>query len=390
MIGGIFNALIAPQIFNGPYEYPLALALTGFVIWWFTRTKAPKSPRVKKNIMSKTVLLALLAIGALLLALIAKERTTQIIGSVSLLFLMFLCVPHRTAFAVLFAISLLTFEDFRMWAKQREIMTTERDYFGIMTVYKGWDVNTLEHGTTMHGAQYRDHRRTTPTTYYSPKGPAGDLFRHLDAREGEPVQIAALGLGVGSVACYYAANRFFDFYEISKAVVDIAQNTDYFTYLRDCGSPYRIILGDARLKIQEAPVAYYDLIFIDTFSSDNIPVHIMTEEALWTYLSKLKKGGIIAFHISNRYLDLRYPLSAIADNMGLAATFRYYVATKQNRTSPRDSDSLYVIMARSADDLDYFSNDKGWISLPAKDGFQPWTDDFANVPSALQIFHKYD
>lgn len=390
VIGGIFNALIAPQIFVSPYEYPLVLFLTGLVIWGFSREKTPNAPKKRKTMLMDPQAIFLMAIGALCVAMIAKDQTVQIIGCVVMLFMMFVCVPHRGAFALLLAITLFVFEDVKMWAKHREVLATERDYFGIMTVYKNGDTHSLEHGTTMHGAQYMDERRMTPTTYYSPKGPAADLFHHLDARSGTPVQIAGLGLGVGSIACYSAPNRFFDFYEISKAVVDIAQNADYFTYLRDCGSPYRIILGDARLKIQESPNAYYDLIFIDTFSSDNIPVHVMTEEAIWTYLSKLKQGGIIAFHISNRYMDLRYPLSAIAENMGLLAAFRFHIASPENRTAPRDSNSLYVIMSRTPEDMAYFTKEKGWLLLPAKDGFRPWRDDYANVPGAMQIFHNYD
>jgi spermidine synthase len=206
----------------------------------------------------------------------------------------------------------------------------ERSYFGVLSVKSEWrndhEYHTLIHGTTLHGLQCMDDpkRREEPLSYYHRTGPVGDLFA---AYPEQTRNYAVIGLGTGTMAAYGGKDRKVTFYEIDRHARAIAQNPEYFTYLTDYkkrrGEDARIVMGDARLQLEkDQPDEKYGLIVVDAFSSDAIPVHLMTREALRVYFDKLTENGIIAFHISNRWLDLRPVLGNLATDMHVAAAVK--------------------------------------------------------------------
>jgi hypothetical protein len=197
-------------------------------------------------------------------------------------------------------------------------------------------------------------------------------------------RIAVVGLGAGATASYATAGQEWTFYEIDPAVVRIARDPAFFSYVEGCSqSPIRYILGDGRLRLKEAPDNYYFLIALDAFSSDAIPLHLLTREAVGLYLSKLASGGMLAFHITNRHADLSPALGSIAQEYDLATLIMRDVnVTPEEARAGKDA-SVWIVMARRPEDLKQLPADSRWERLTAPDDFQVWTDDFSNIFSVL-------
>jgi hypothetical protein len=259
----------------------------------------------------------------------------------------------------------------------------ERNFFGVIRVLnsEGGGMRSLMHGTTLHGSQALvEEYRLTPLSYYADKSPGGQVFGMLDKRQPQgPQKIAVLGLGLGTLACHSRENRDFVFYEIDPAIRRIAENKNLFSYLADCGSPYDIIMGDGRLRMAEAPDASYDMIFLDAFSSDSIPVHLLTREAFEMYFRKLKPEGLIVVHISNRFLDLAPLVTALGKDMGAEVRF--------SNNNPEDvgvldismQASLFGVMTKGPDMTATINRDfPQWRPYNGAE-IRPWTDDYANV-----------
>ena len=210
----------------------------------------------------------------------------------------------------------------------------------------------LIHGSTLHGQQSLDPGRgREPLTYYHRTGPIGQVLGVFAARPARPY-VAVVGLGAGTLASYATADQRWTFYEIDPAVVRIARDPRYFTYINDCRArSCDIILGDARLRLREAPESGYGLIILDAFSSDAIPVHLLTREALRVYRSKLADGGLIAFHISNRYIDLAPVLGRLARDAGLVARVRFDLALSPEQVGDGKLASTWVVIAARVADL---------------------------------------
>jgi hypothetical protein len=264
-------------------------------------------------------------------------------------------------------------------------LLTERNFFGVLRVTEDSEgkYHQLVHGNTLHGRQSLDPaRETEPLAYYSRSGPIGQVFEMFDARIGEsPADIAVIGLGAGSLACYATHFQNWTFYEIDPAVERIARDTNCFTFLKL--SPARslnIVLGDARLRIKEAPDHGYSLLVVDAFSSDSIPIHLATSEAFQLYLRKLANNGFLVFHISNRRLDLEPVMGNLAQNAGLVALY-----CKDLLGGPPGKEaSEWVVMAHRTQDLQPLLPDHRWKSLASQPGTRVWTDDFSNIISVLK------
>lgn len=274
-----------------------------------------------------------------------------------------------------------------------------RSFFGTLkleeTKYENsQNYHRLVHGTTLHGKQSIDEngkpvQDAEPLTYYHRTGPIGEVFAAFaEAKKTPPV--ALIGLGTGTLASYGQKGQEFTFYEIDPAVVKIATNPDYFSYVEDAkkrGVDLKIVLGDARLSLlRKAPDNHYGLIIVDAFSSDAIPVHLITKEALQLYLKKLAPGGIIAFHISNRYLDLEPVLANLAKekDIDIRGTLRRHDNSSDDY--PGKSSSNWVMLARQPEDFGTLGKDdpERWhTKLDSKDNVGVWTDDFSNI---LRIF----
>ena len=228
---------------------------------------------------------------------------------------------------------------------------TRRTFFGHYRVYvnpENGGYTALGHGSTLHGAQSLKRELTAePLTYYVRNGPLGDIFASRPVT-GRGARIAVVGLGTGTTAAYAQEGEQWTFYEIDPGIVDIARGGKYFTYLRNAEAPVRIVVGDARLQLARAPRGAYDLILLDAFSSDAVPIHLLTREALATYLERLAPGGRIAFHVSNRYLDLESVIGGLARERGLAVRVG---SGPESRPERYQQWSTWVVVARNERDL---------------------------------------
>ncbi len=208
------------------------------------------------------------------------------------------------------------------------------------------------------------------------------MFAALPAQGGD--QIAFVGLGAGSMACYVSSSQHLTYYEIDPAVEQIASDPSYFTFMRDCAPQARIVLGDARLSLRAAPDQRYRMIVVDAFSGDSIPVHLLTRQALQLYLAKLAPRGILVFHISNIHLDLQPVLAALAADAGLSGLVEDDTAVSEVEIANGKFPSTWVVIARHPSDLGKLPSDARWKPLLAKPGSKVWTDDYSSVISIVK------
>jgi hypothetical protein len=395
VLGGVFNALIAPVVFDSFVEYPLMIVVALMLRPPPVRAQQAEGSHEEKSPSWTAVLLDLvlpvllgLFVVALLFIVGSRANTEEVVarailvGIPALICVVFLDRPVRFAFG-LAAILLAT----ASLGAQGRTLYASRTFFGVNRVEadtrKG--LHVLLNGTTVHGTQStKPEYRDEPLAYYSRSGPLGDVFRAFDSREADQ-DIAVVGLGTGAMACYSRPGEVWTFYEIDPEVSRIARDTKLFTFLRDCIDPraLRVLFGDARLSLSRAREHQYGLIAIDAFNSDAIPVHLLTREALRLYLSKLAPRGVLAFHISNNFVDLHPVLAAAAADAGLTAFARSAASTKPPGGPGGIFPSEWVVMAKNIRDLGALSTDPGWHQLRAQIRFPLWTDDFSNL---LRVF----
>jgi spermidine synthase len=201
----------------------------------------------------------------------------------------------------------------------------------------------------------------------------------------EPGEVAVIGLGIGTLAAYAQPGQHWTFYEIDPAVERIARDARYFTFLKDCGGQCRVVLGDARLSLAAVAGAPYRLITLDAFSSDAIPMHLLTHEAVGVYLSHLAPHGVLAVHISNRHLRLNGLVGRLAAAHRLVALEMRDLPTATEQWPKDKTASHWVMMARSSEDLTGLAADRRWAPPPAGSGEPIWTDDFSNIFAVLNL-----
>jgi spermidine synthase len=271
--------------------------------------------------------------------------------------------------------------------RRSDEISVSRGFFGVNRILSKDDGKLLvfKHGTTVHGIQLTaDDVRNIPLSYYHRDSPIGQVFRAMSPQF---KNVGAIGLGIGSVACYRLPGQNWTFFEIDPLVVKIAQNEKYFNYLSDCAPEARIVIGDGRLALAREQPEKYDMLIIDAFSSDAIPMHLMTREALALYFSRLAPGGLILFHISNLHLDLSYVLAALAHDAGVTAFIQNTPGGKNKLTYS----STWVILARSVKDLKPLATDtdgRKWKNLESRSGGPVWTDDFGDIIRTLRVWRK--
>jgi spermidine synthase len=379
MLGGLFNALAAPVLFDRIVEYPLVLALACFCL--------PAARPLLGTALNRLRLIAVpLGAIAVLGMVIIWARTAGLNGYVlTALFglaavIAFSQKPHPLRFgpsvaALLLAGAIIT--------GHSRMLHAERTFFGVyrVTVNEDDGYRALVHGTTLHGMQALDPAAShEPLFYYHRTGPVGQMFEAVPAAVSGR-RVGVIGLGVGAIAGYARPGQQWDFFEIDPAVERIARTPAYFTFLERCAAACKVIIGDARLSLARAPAAAYDLIVLDAFSSDAIPVHLLTREAIGVYLSRLAPGGALAFHISNNHLTLSPVVAAIARSHNLVAFEQY---DRSGLDIQNKSASRWVLAAQSRDALGAVATDPRWVSLEPQPGFSVWTDDFSNILAALK------
>jgi spermidine synthase len=271
-----------------------------------------------------------------------------------------------------------------------DVIHRERTFFGVHQVTSAGDgaFRVLTHGTTTHGIQAtRGRASALPTAYYHPTGPLGDIVFALSG-EGRFGNVAVVGLGAGAVAGYAGDRTRMEFFEIDDAVIRIASDPRYFTYLEQArarpGPGIAVTAADGRVGLRDRPAGALDLILVDAFSSDAIPVHLMTREAVELYMSRVNSRGVVAFHVSSRFFDLAPVLSSIARNLGLVAYVRHDDQIPPEQRAEAKRASTWVILARQATDLGSLAHAAGrWNPLVASPAAHVWTDDYADVIGAL-------
>jgi spermidine synthase len=266
-------------------------------------------------------------------------------------------------------------------------LETVRSFFGVHKIEVTPDgrFRVLRHGMELHGAQRLttdDGRPVTGrpelSTYYHPKSPIAEAIDAVQDKKNGPIHAAVIGLGAGSIACLMKPTDHLDYYEIDADVIRIARDPKRFTFLRDCKPDAKIVLGDARLTIADATDARYDVIVVDAFSSDSIPVHLLTREALRIYVSRLNPGGIIITHISNNHLDLTSVVTETAASEGLIA--RLWDEDEVAGGDPMIKFSTVMVLARKDEDFGLLTS---WDLQEPEAGEYPWSDDFSNLLGPL-------
>ena len=387
LLGGVFNALVAPVIFDSILEYPLAIALTAALRPYLVRGKAP---RLDWRDLLLPVLLGLILV-ATMWATGEKPSRLGLWGlialscAVGMVLYSFRLRPLRFGLGI-GAVLLAAMS----WGQDQDVtLMRERNFFGVVEVARLTDkgFHLLYHGTTIHGAQSLDPaRRLEPISYYGRSGPIGQAIAALDAGL-DGARVAAVGLGAGNVACYARPGQQWTFYEIDPAIERVARDGRYFTYLRDCAPEAEVVLGDARLRLSEAPDNHYRLMILDAFSSAAIPIHLLTREALELYMAKLEEGGVLAFHISNKHLDLAPVLGNLARSLGLVGLIQSDSELSEEEKERLEYISIWVLLARRADDLRRLDQDERWQPLPEAPGLGVWSDDFSNLLGAFKFKH---
>ncbi len=390
VMGGAFNALAAPVLFESVVEYPLAMVLACLLLPTGSAQK-PRGRRWMDYALAAAVGLLTVGLWLSLEVLAFPSRLMQIVwfcGLPAVVCAAFRRRPIRFGLSVgaLLLVGLCCTSE---W--QRELRRG-RSFFGVYRVEiqpgnaeAPWGFHQLMHGTTLHGAQSLDvKQRCEPLTYYGT--PLKEVLQVAAAKPG--ARIAVVGLGTGSSAGHARPDQHWTFYEIDPLVRDIASDPNAFTFLRDCVDDYRIVMGDGRLSLAREPDGSIDALIMDAFSSDSVPVHLLTREAVRLYMRKLAPGGLIAVHISNRYLHLSPVLHDVAAEEGLSC--RLFEDTVTDEESRRGyTDSEWVVLARSEGDLGALGQRKHWRApKPERFGYA-WTDDFSNVLSVFTPWQDF-
>ncbi len=385
MLGGMFNTFIAPFIFSGIYEYPIMIvaALLLRPIGDSTSTEEPWQVWAKQAAFP-----ALLFILGWVIYFGVDELGVYMdnIGTALILFAGLTYAFRRQAVSLALLTGVIIFFIVGLRGHMSNTIYKERTFFGVLSVRDAVLLNEqgrpekykeIFHGTTKHGAQRLASHELEPLTYYSRPGPMGQLFKEFDSSN-KQWQVGVVGLGAGALACYAKPQQHWTFYEIDPVMVEIAQNTQYFSYLKRCTPKATMVVGDARLSLLAEADAKFDLLVIDAFSSDSVPTHLLTQEALALYFSKIKSNGLLAFHITNRHLELKKVLADHAKQLHYAALIQEF---KPQQEIPLVVATDWFVLANNEQVLaPLYKNGLGRWQKPALYfDMQPWTDDFTNI-----------
>lgn len=377
-LAGVFHTFVAPAVFDDLHEYPLAIVLACVAM-----PAAARAPSAWHRLLW-------LVPPALLLGVWLGPRATamQPDGSRDPLLLLTAGVPALLLFLVSVhpRVFLATTAALLLGVVARgdgsRIELRERTFFGVHTVRISHDgrFRELSHGTAVHGSESLDPAaRGEPLAYYHRGGPAGHVFATLGDRF---ARVGLVGLGAGSMAAYGREGQAFDFFEIDPTVVRIAQDPAWFSFLDSSVADVRVVLGDGRLTLAREPDGTYDCLVLDAFSSDSVPVHLLTQEAIELYAGKLRPGGVLLFHLSNRHLDLAPFAAAAAEGVGMTC-----VESQDDRTSEQVAESgrqasRWMLASADPSMLEPFLRDVRW-ERPVV-AARPWTDARADIVAALR------
>ncbi|PPC91451.1 MAG: spermidine synthase [Methylobacter sp.] len=381
MLGGMFNTFAAPFLFNGIYEYPIMVTVALML---------RPAGKAGYGLMLPQIGLPLLLLVAGLLFYNTINDATDYFDAIALTLMLLACatfllrsrpIAYAGLAGVIIGLAM------NVHTLSAHTLLQKRTFFGVSSVRESSletdqgqpeSYHELFHGTTKHGAQrLTEDFAKTPLTYYSRPGPMGQLFREFDANNAGWT-IGIVGLGAGALVCYAKPEQQWLIYELDPLVVDIAKNPAYFSYLSRCAPKAEVIIGDARLSLLREPAGKFDLLMVDAFSSDAIPTHLLTQEALQLYFNKLKPDGILALHVTNRHLAVKKVLSILSEKLQLASLIQEYTPQQD---IPLVVATDWVVMAKHPDTLKRLRESRlgSWQKMPLYFDMAPWTDDFTNI-----------
>jgi hypothetical protein len=388
MLGGLFAGLVAPYTFSWIAEYPILLVCAAlcrpledvrwrwlsWVVWPFIAVLAVVS--LAPSFMSGS------------LADLFETNRVYVAGAVAgvAAVLAVLLKVNRWAIAALVALAVVLI---RVYPADEGRVETVRSFFGVHKIVEtpSGQYHVLMHGTTIHGAQKMREAdgspvtgRPEPISYYHKDGGIGQAIDAVRARKGAPLRVAVIGLGSGTLVCSAQPGEQWKFFEIDQSMVDAARDPKNFTYIKSCMPDLKPVIGDARLTFAREPDGIYDMIIVDAYSSDAIPIHLATQEAMAIYKAKLAPQGVVVMHVSNRHLELASVIVGIAD----ANDLKSWV---YNEDSNRDDEYIFptnvVVSAREEADVGRLASSDVWVETEIDNGQRVWTDDYSNVLGAV-------
>lgn len=397
VLGGLFVSLVAPALFNDILEYPALLMLALLV-----RNEVLNNEKVQEQVRNPLRLIATYIVLTVAISMAGELLNRPgITGSHAALTaaaataVIMLARANASLVMGLFIFLFIT----EAAAPGDKVLFQNRSFFGVLTVKQVGEHVLMFHGTTIHGAQWSNERtladgqRPRPLTYYAPRG---GMAKSINATQdrlaalGQKGTYGVIGLGAGSLSCYSQPGESWRFYEIDADVISVARDPRLFSFIPTCAPDAPIALGDARLTLKNAPDKSFDLLIVDAFSSDTVPVHLMTTDAMRAYFAKVKDDGVLVMHASNRHLDLLSVLGANVDALnreGMTISVRELVHNPLT-ADYADMHSAIVVMSRNAASFGRLEDDPEIRDLPRVAGVAPWTDDYANIVGAIFRRHQ--
>jgi hypothetical protein len=389
MVGGLFAGLIAPFTFSWVAEYPILLALAALC------RPSGGGERLPRWSRWYWPFLAVLAVALIALSYSTgktsawlEDYRVWVAGSVGVLAALLALALNASRWKI-FATVVVALVLVRVYPADEGRVETVRSFFGVhkIVVTPHGQYHVLMHGTTIHGAQKFQNAdgtpvtgRPEPITYYHKDGGIGQAITALRERKGAPLRVAVIGVGSGTLACAAEPGETWKFFEIDQTMVDTARDPKYFSYIQNCAPDLKPVIGDARLTFAKEPDGIYDLIIVDAYSSDAIPIHLATEEAMKIYKDRLAPQGAVVMHVSNRHLELASVIVGIAD----ANDLKSWVYSED---SGRDDEYIFatsvVVSAREEADVGKLASSDQWAETEADEKQRVWTDDYSNVLGAV-------
>jgi hypothetical protein len=386
MVGGLFAGLIAPYAFSWIAEYPILIALA-------VLCRPPGDARWRSRWYWP--LLAAIAVALIVPSYSGgkvfnwlDDHRVYVISAVAVAG-MIAAILLKADRAKLAGIVILALVLIRVYPADDGRVETVRSFFGVhkIVVTPNGQYHVLMHGTTIHGAEKFRNDDGSPVTgrpeaitYYHKDGGIGQAISAIRERKGGPIRVAVIGLGSGTLTCASEPGEDWKFFEIDQSMVDTARDPKYFTFIQNCEPDLKPVIGDARLTFAKEPDGIYDLIIVDAYSSDAIPIHLATEEAMEIYKQKLAPQGAVVMHVSNRHLELSSVVVGIAD----ANDMKSWVYSED---SGRDNEYIFstsvVVSAREEADVGALASSDKWALTEAEDNQRVWTDDYSNVLGAV-------
>ena len=388
-LGGLFCALVAPLVFDWGYEHPVLILLTAAIL--STKPLLGIGAQIWES-AQRSRAAVVISVAAMTCAFISNNAGAPnglVPTAIIIIALGLLSVGNRLVFTICIAALMLNFGGTRAITNSLTTDNQVRSFFGIYSVSTNPGVNrALVHGTTVHGLQsLKPGREHDPLTYYAPRSGVGLALANLPALYGPNARVGIVGLGAGTVACYARPGQDWRFYEIDPAIAKIARDTAKFTFLSRCLPNVPIHIGDARIVIAGEAANGLDILVVDAFSSDAVPMHLLTREALAVYRKRLAPNGLLLMHISNRFLDLE-PILAAAKTAGWHSALRDYHTTDDEAQRGYATSSWIALAQDPAmiDRLKQVSGNESWRALKERDGFTGWTDDHASILPLLKAW----